>query len=1173
MKTLDVFNAPFKGFSLVEASAGTGKTFNITSLYIRAIIEQNYVPSNILVLTYTEAATSELKFRLRKRIKESIGCLNGSFDQNDTFLQELKKRSNQDSIKLLKNALFSFDEAAVFTIHGFCQKLLREESLSFGVQTDFEIIQDTTELIQDSVDAYWRKVVKEYSDTKMGQGLLGFLIDEKITTDTLKSITEKIIAKPYANLLPDNELSTKVEAKKKRVKELNEHLAYQWEEDSQRLHQTIFSGNLYKNSYKPDTFKEIWKVLENWVLSSKIHFKGFDKLENFGREKIEKSTLKDKEVEVPVFCDLVDEFLSEITDLDIIKADFILKSIEQISENITEQKEKKNALSFDDLLQKVESNLDEDLTKKIAKQYPLALVDEFQDTDPIQYSIFNQIYKNKEAAMFMIGDPKQAIYSFRGADLFTYFEATEDVLEEHQYSLNNNYRSNKKLISAVNSIYSRHSKPFVFDQPLFREVQFPENGNSKRLFRSGKEEHPLSIFDCNIDNANKDVSKDAVCEYVATQIKRLLNGDYTIEEKEVESKDISVLVRTKTEANLIQNTLQKHGIKSIARSNESVFKTLECSELKLILKAVIDHSNSDLIRAALITSFIGFNSVDVLDLLENESKWGEIVQVFSAAEEQWNKYGVSPGLNVLEEFFGIRERLSTLPSAERRITNLDHVQEILIEYEIKHRVAPSALIRFINQKINSSSLPSDEELIRLESDSDLVTINTLHSSKGLEYPIVFIPFLWDNFEKKNNKSYSILEYHDTSNILQIDVAPKNNVEGRESAQSELLADALRLSYVALTRAEAACFIPFVAHKEITNSSLLAMISGADALLNGKKNQDAKLDEFYSYLTELDTKGGISFLRSSEIQETSSAKSSESTQKELFDSINYALKEFERHDLHEFSRIVSFSSLTSSKEMNETVKDYDQLEFSSSSKNDINELVDELTKYTFPKGSITGNLLHNIFEHLDFQHPETQDEIIKAQFDSSGLDGKWLPVLNEWIKQSLTHELTDHIQLSKLSSSNVLKEMEFHFPVKDINIEQILKIIRNSSSKVADRASISGFMKGFIDLIFQHEGKYYILDYKSNHLGIESEDYNQEALKDKIISSNFDVQYHIYSLALKLYLEQRLPNFEFEKHFGGVFYFFLRGMEESEIGSGVFFDKPGSAVLNNLEKELGVQIVG
>lgn len=1168
MQKLEVFNVPFEGFSLVEASAGTGKTYNITSLYIRAIVEQRLSPSNILVLTYTEAATAELKSRIRGRIKECIDHLSESKEEVDDFISELRRRSDGTYISKLKNALFSFDEASIFTIHGFCQKLLREENLAFGVQSDFEIIQDTSELTQDAVDAYWRKIVAEYSDTKLGQGLLEFLMNQKINPDELKSVIKQVIAKPYAKLLPGQNIDLKVEAKIKRIQQLNEQLKYQWNDDKDQLKEIIFSEKLNKRSYKPETFKVHWKSLELWISSDKIHFSGFDKIENFAEEKILISVTKGNQVEVPEFSKILDEFLTEIGDLNEIKAHFILEGISEIKDKIEAQKEKKNGLGFDDLLQKVEANLDQKLADKISTQYPIALVDEFQDTDPIQYSIFKKIYKDQDAALFMIGDPKQAIYSFRGADLFTYFEATTDVSEEQRYSLNNNYRSSEALIDAVNKVFNRNKQPFVFEEPLFRNADFPSGKDKKKLTLSGKNQAPLAFVDCNIEELNAGPARETISDYVAAQIQKLLVGEYRIDDKPVKPNDIAVLVRKKKEATLIQETLHSYGIKSIARSNESIFKTRECEDLKILLKAVIDHSNSNLVRTAMIGSFIGYTSNDILEIMDDESRWAETINAFRLADEKWSKYGVSDAINELDRFFNIQEQLSKLENAERRITNLSHLQELINDYESKHRASPHSVIRYLNQKMQSTASPTDEELIRLESDGDLVSITTLHSSKGLEYPVVFIPFLWDNFDSSINKGYSILEFHNDENELQIDIAPQKSDDSHQIAYKEVLADTLRLSYVALTRAEVACFIPFGKYKEVSKSSLLAMISGPQFFLNNSIKKDEKVDQFYTDLSALNDPNLIRVVDSEEILKESTTVSKSSEQMGLFSAKNYRAKELNRSDVEQFSRIVSFSSLTSSKKDEAPIKDYDQLEFKDEMDSSEIEELQSLSIFNFPKGSSTGNLLHNIFEHIDFQDSTNHQQIIDTQFDASGLALKWKSILVKWINNGLSHSINNEIKLGEIESSDVLKELEFHFPVKDINTEIITSTIRETNIEEVSELSISGFMKGFIDLIFRHQGKYYILDYKSNHLGDVIDDYDSDLLRKKITSSNFDVQYHIYTVALKLYLEQRIKGFNFEKDFGGVFYFFLRGIDD-EAGSGVFFDKPSKKVIDELQTQLGV----
>ncbi|MEP4925626.1 MAG: UvrD-helicase domain-containing protein [Balneola sp.] len=346
MKQLDVFSAPINGISLVEASAGTGKTYSITSLYIRVIIEKKLHPSKILVLTYTEAATTELKLRIRKRINETIDFLNSGISSEDDFLNTIKKNVQPSAVHDLKQALFSFDEASIFTIHGFSQKLLREESFSFGVQPDFEIIQDSSEIFQDAVDSFWRESVEKYSSTDQGKGILEYLIKEKISPETIKPVIEIAISKPYARILPEHSLAKEIDEKIERIQKLNDHIKYIWEDGRDELHDIIFSGKLNKRSYKPETFREVWKDLEKWISRSTTNFSGFAKLENFGELKLSTSVNKGNEITVPKISELIDQFLEETKELNILKAGFLKEAIVKVKDEIEARKERINSLSF-----------------------------------------------------------------------------------------------------------------------------------------------------------------------------------------------------------------------------------------------------------------------------------------------------------------------------------------------------------------------------------------------------------------------------------------------------------------------------------------------------------------------------------------------------------------------------------------------------------------------------------------------------------------------------------------------------------------------------------------------------------------------------------------------------------------------------------------------------------
>ncbi|MBO6621025.1 MAG: exodeoxyribonuclease V subunit beta [Balneola sp.] len=1164
MKSLDVFNIQFNGLNLVEASAGTGKTYNITSLYIRALIDLGLSPSDILVLTFTEDATAELKQRIRSRISECIDAFKSGNAQNDPFLQELLKRDPKQSLKQLKSALFTFDESVISTIHGFCQKLLKEFSTELNVQSDFEILTDPSDLIQENIDEFWRKFIRDNSESGVGRKLIDHFVSDKINPDNLAGLLKQVINKPYAILKPALLTETERDVIFNDIKEAYLRIQKMWQTDKAELEEIIFSGSMHGGWYRPGSFKIYFQNFEDWISQSETPLSGFEKLESFGLTKMDKGTNKGYNPEFPEICELIDVFLSKSAEMDKIVSYFKIECIQEVQKKISAQKEKDNVLTFDDILQKVDENLNKDLQNKLSALYPVALVDEFQDTDPIQYSIFKSVFKGSSSSLFMIGDPKQAIYSFRGADLFTYFQATEDVPDERKYSLDHNYRSNREMISSVNEIFESKATPFVGENPKFRTAKYPENKKTPQLKLNGNPCVPFSIVDCEFDGKKEECS-DVICEYVSEQISELLNKDFRIDDRLVQPKDIAVLVRKGAEAQAIQSALIAKNIKSSVKARESVFNSRESKDLSILLKAVYDSSNPGLVRAALVTSLAGFNAKDIIDLESNEERWIEIVRIFLQAEENFTEKGLISGFKVLDSFFNIRENLAKKEQPERRLTNLEHILELLSKEEQKTNASIYAMIRYLNKKTKKNSNVTDDELIRLESDSDLVTISTLHSSKGLEYPIVLVPFLWDDFESSGSKGLKFTEYHDNENRLCIDLFKNPDEEIVLQSRRESLADAIRLNYVAFTRAKYACIVPFANYKGIYNSPLLGTICEPGIIFDKSLKSKDKKQLLEKSLSVLNESENVEYLTSRD--KLNASIEGEEIKRELNNDFSHGLTvhENKRGDLFDFKRVFSFSSISSNHET-DNHKDYD--EFEMAVEETISDEIEESvkSKLSFPKGAATGNLLHFIFEDISFSDPSNVDNVVSEKLKQLGFDSDWKEVLIQWILEVLEHPLFDNMRLSDLEESSLLKEMEFYFPATNLSADRIISVIRNDINLAQiKKESISGFMKGFIDLIFRYEGKFYILDYKSNFLGSEPEDYKAEKLQEAIFSSTYDLQYHIYTVALYKFLKQRIPEFEYNEHFGGVIYLFLRGIDSEQSGSGVFFDKPKEGMIKTIAK--------
>ncbi|MEX0845491.1 MAG: exodeoxyribonuclease V subunit beta [Balneolaceae bacterium] len=1154
-KPLKVFEVPINGISLVEASAGTGKTYNITSLYVRAILEKNLNPSQILVMTYTEAATAELKFRLRNRLKESLSAIKSQNPGSDEFLSELIKFPAENAEIKLQTAIDTFDEAAVFTIHGFCSRLLTEYSLQFNVSPDYELLTNDSEVLQDCVDRYWRSFTASVSesDEKDKLILLDYLIDDGFGPDELKDAVEELFKHPHAVPEPtgvnSKELLTKVPKLESKYTEIQKL----WNQDGEELEEIFRGDALDRSKYQRRTEDRDWELFQDWLYSKEVKISYPEKLEKFGL-KISRSGKKSAP-DIPELdiCKAIDEFCAIADELKLLKPAFIIESTEEINKDFKNRKESGNLLSYNDLLELVESGIRNDksgiIARTISSKYPLALVDEFQDTDPIQYGIFNQIYSGRDdKALFMIGDPKQAIYGFRGADIYTYLKARNDADDAQNYSLEYNYRSNSKMIEGVNSLFQLSNSPFLIDGLYFQQAHFPpEREDDNYLMNSeGEVINPLqSILLEGNDKSNKGDISDQIYEAVSNEIIELLSGNYKINGEIVRQKDIAILIRTGYQGEAIQERLRQKGLKSVLKSRSSVFNTKEADELFIVLKAIQKLSYEPGIRTALATELIGFSAKEIQHLLEDESEWTSIVEQFIRLKQIWDKKGIEP---VIEHFFmqfNTLHILSNKKNAERRITNLLHIAELLAKAQRENKLHGMALLKWFYSKTNEDSSDSEDEQLRLESDENLIQISTIHGAKGLQYPIVFCPFLWDSGSSISKKD--ILKFY-KDGAVHIDVSTGVSHDNRghfdKLTQFQALAEEVRLTYVALTRSVSACYLFLPDYKKIHESPIASIVTGVSEEI---------IADFTTIKSALESKEFID-VREPIIQKQNEPDIGSDESIQITNAAN-----FSRKDVFNFPRMMSYSSLTGSKEIDEGAHDYD-----------FNYEVTEpeivkLDKFGFPKGANAGTCLHKIFEDLHFYSPVNISKVISKNLDYYGFDEKWQKPVQEWINEALFHDLNEpDISLSALGESDVLKEMEFYFPIKSVDAKEIWGFIRDDSPDIGNTDHVFGYMKGFIDLTFKCDDKYYILDYKSNYLGDTLSEYSSDNLKQAIMNAGYDLQYHIYTLALHRFLTHSLSGYEYEKHFGGVLYYFLRGINPEKAGSGVFFECPEYSLIQKLD---------
>lgn len=1148
---LNVFEVPLSGISLVEASAGTGKTYNITSLYVRAILEKGLDPSQILVMTYTEAATAELKFRLRNRLKESLQAIINTDKADDNFLQTLINQNYDNAADKLKAAIDHFDEAAVFTIHGFCSRMLSEYSLQFGVSPNFELLTDQSELLQDCVDEYWRSFIRSADSDEYNHLLLDYLTDEGFGPDELKSVVNEILSHPGSKVIPDNYDQKRLYKLLDQFQSKFEDVLGYWEQEGEELEAIYRGDDLNRGVYRKSSEESDWAIFQDWLNNDKAKIWYSDRLEKFGT-KLSKSGKKSApEIQELNILQAIDEYMSLADELKRLKIVFVQESIDQIRQKLKFQKEKDNLLSYNDLLESVEEGLRNDASGKIAERlsqkYPLALVDEFQDTDPTQYGIFRQIYHGRQnTALFMIGDPKQAIYGFRGADIFTYLTAKDDSDESQSYTLSENYRSNSLMIKGVNELFEQSSSPFLIEGLSFQSAQFPSEKEDKSYLRikNGEVRTPLqAIVLDNEEYTSKNKLSDDIYASVCNEVIELLSGDYTIDGGKVQERDIAILIRKGYQGEEIQQKLREKGLKSVLKSRSSVFSTREADELFLVLKSIQKVSNEAGVRAALATELLGFTAVDIQELLDDEQSWSVIIQKFVNLRELWENQGIEPAIEKLFRMFDIQERLSAYTDAERRITNLVHLSELLGNAQRDQHVQGKSLLKWYYQKQQDDTADSDAEQLRLESDEDLIQISTIHASKGLQYPIVICPFLWDS--GADIKKSDILKFHQNGiNYIDISQAiPHPDREDYEQlTRKQEMAEEVRLTYVALTRAVAASFVFVPNYNKIETSPLSSILQG----LGGNSADFITMKSILEKCNQIEVRPSVG-ARSSK-RDTESGNMS-----------NLKAADFQRKDIFQFPRMLSYSSLAEGGKHPGTAHDYDEIY------NAENKAPLTIDKYGFPRGANAGTCLHNIFEDISFESPQNLEQAVDENLDYYGFEELWNKPVQKWIRDTLNMDLgKPRLSLSSIKDSDVLKEMEFFFPVDNLKPEELWKLIRGEGIETSNIEQASGFLKGFIDLIFRVGDQYFILDYKSNYLGDTQADYSPDKLDQAMKDAGYDLQYHIYTVALHRFLQKRIKGYEYNENFGGVLYLFLRGVEQNKPGSGVFFDKPDFGLINQLD---------
>jgi len=1203
-KDFDLLNSPLEGMNLIEASAGTGKTYAITGLFLRFILEKHLSANEILVVTFTEAATAELKDRIRTRLREAIEAfLTGK--AGDEFLSALIRKTpdHESALRRLNDSVRIFDEAGIFTIHGFCRKVLHEHAFESGSLFDTELVTEQESLKTEIIEDFWR--TNFYKESPL---FVNYALHNKTNPDNLFSLYGKRAFSLDLKVVPEPEIPD-ADAEEKHFKEAFDDVSIAWPSAKAEVARILISSEgLNRTKYGKAKIPDWIHKMDIFVSSggsNPVLFEGFQK---FCASELEEATKSNYNTPTHPFFYLCEVLRDRCEDLEKVFSKRLLglkiKLFYYLQDELRQRKRRKNIQFFDDLLLNLYKALQgtgsRALSQNIREKFKAALIDEFQDTDPVQYAIFKKVFGAQNSTLFLIGDPKQAIYGFRGADIFAYMDASTHA--ETRYTLKENWRSEPGLISAVNTIFENADRPFMYDEIPFHRIAPPEQKTIHEMLsmEDNASGSPMQMWFLDAAKItgkekaiNKPVAKEKISMAVASEISRLLalgiDHKAAIGDKPLRENDIAVLVRENNEAHMVQQALTELNIPSVLYTTDNLFASHEALEMEQVLAGIVQPNNERLLRASLATEMMGLTGEWIDILMEDESQWEKWLVKFREYHRMWDEHGFIRMFKYVAREEKILPRLMKFRDGERRSTNLLHLSEVLHQAAVAGKLGMTGLLKWLSEKRNIGSKGEEEHQLRLESDEKAVKLVTIHRSKGLEYPVVFCPFAWGSSRSREKNGPYL--FHDESENMRstLDLGSEEMEAHCRLAEKEMLAENLRLLYVALTRAKNRCYFVWGRFNNADTSAPAYLFhqpvsDDRDNIVNAtgakfKTLSDKDVLEGLEKVAEK-ARGTIGL---SEMPDGEGRRHEPLAHRE----IKPGHREFRGNIDHQFC-ISSFSSLVSKQPVLAEMADHDVAGTSGDyDSKGLDQSFDREAPsgiFAFPKGARAGTFMHDIFEHLDFAEKDAShmQALVETKLMEHGFETQWKDTICEMIRKVLSVPLEQGqkaFTLSHIPAKDRINELGFYFPLKAVSPEKLRRIFEKDDGLEAmedmheymeklNFSPVRGFMRGFMDMVFHFKDKFYLVDWKSNFLGNSIEYYGVQSLESVMKTDLYILQYHIYSVALNQYLQLRLPDYNYDDHFGGVFYIFLRGVDPG-MGPdfGIYRDRPSGELIKELGNEL------
>lgn len=1193
---IDIYKHAF-----IEASAGTGKTYTIENLVVKMLLDRkDLCLENILLVTFTEKATCELKVRIREKL--------------ETLLNKMSDQSDTDKIK---TALDSFDHASIHTIHGFCQSVLRDYAFEHKAPFKWEVIDDRSlheRLLKEQIRKTWpEKFGQTLSDLLIISGFTrqkaGFELSIINAARSFHQSSDQQI-KPDISNLTYSMISEKINIIREMVVGLKalsvpgpfchgfDRLNVQKPQKRFLSEQIITPLTDILTNFDPNN-SSLQPLLD--IITS-IDKKGPDYLQ------VKYLKKGGPNPEVCPHWELVYRCLEKIHEIYLSVKDALQAiAILQLQEDVAAEKLKNGWISFNDMLSHVQKALcsseGSPLVNILRKKYRIAFVDEFQDTDPVQWQIFKKIFiQNNEHILqnllFLIGDPKQAIYAFRGADVYAYLDARKEMETLRQkgyancYCLTTNWRSGPELINVLNQLFSN---PEWFSPPDkqrdFEITYIPtrapdEDKRVLRITRDHSDRGFLNIFDLR-DAPSPKASKTLLAKHIAEEINHLVCTGHGIhywhhgEKTSLSFGDICILVRGKSDMPFLEDQLDGRNIPYSYYKKPGLFASREAYYLSLVFHAINEPANIINFHKALLTPFFAFKPED-LHFAQEMAPSHPVKRLVL----QWHHWSFLKKWSVLFQSLledsGLIFRESIKSDWERTFTNyrqiLEHLQETAYHQNLDFR----AMTALLDGYVKGTSNPGQEaDLHQIETEDLKVQIMTMHVAKGLEYPVVFV---FGGLTRPSAFGSDFYIYHKICGqppkpIKIFDLSKTQ--DGKKQYDSEILAEDKRLFYVALTRARIKLYLPY--YEYTRNYSWVGPVCNLlSPALKNVFGQSGQKNNMVHWLKEssADICKGAHYGFQEKTAIMSDKPDNRNPEFPIPDPMFLQTGDFS----HRIIKMASFSSLhqmalkkkgsentspgfstlyDKSKENDETfVSGFPEFEEEPSSTDHI------------PGGTQTGSMFHDILENISFEsvleaslvtkgttHPllarSQNKELIESRMDNYQIDRRWINSICDIILNTLTtpvSQLDQSFILAKLTKDDRLHEAEFYFPYPFKNQKNLPELFFNQ-----------GYIRGFIDLIFKYQHKFFIADWKSNIL---EEGYSQSSMEKCMTLANYHLQYKIYTIATLRWLKCKMgKSFDPDINFGGIFYFYLRGMD-GKSGRGIYH-VPGNKIspLEKLENDL------